>query len=372
MNSSIPFLDLKHQHSQIEAELKDSIFNVLKSNSFVLGECLSDFEKMYASYQQVSFCAGVGNGLDAVYLSLKALGIKSGDEVLVPSNTYIATWLAIERTGATIVPIEPNEYTYNVDVSKIKAAISPLTKCVLPVHLFGQACEMDAILEIANTHSLIVVEDNAQAHGATYGAKMTGSFGHINATSFYPTKNLGALGDGGAITTNSKEHYDLVCSLRNYGSTKKYINDWLGVNSRLDEIQAAVLAMKLKYLDAWNAQRRLLASTYFELLGNVGDLILPAIANGASHVYHVFTIRTNYRDALQAHLKEKGIETSNHYPVPPHLQKAFTHLGYTKGDFPIAEKLASTSLSLPIWPGLSKKEQEQIGRAINEFFPGHL
>ncbi len=372
MHLSIPFLDLKHQHSQIEAELNEAILKVLKSNLFVLGGCLSDFEKMYASYQQVSYCAGVGNGLDAIYLSLKALGIKSGDEVLVPSNTYIATWLAIERTGATIVPIEPNEETFNLDVSKIKAAISPLTKCVLPVHLFGQACEMDAILEIANTHSLFVVEDNAQAHGATYGAKMTGSFGQINATSFYPTKNLGALGDGGAITTNSKDLYDRVCSLRNYGSTKKYFNDRLGVNSRLDDIQAAVLAVKLKYLNAWNAERRLLAAIYHELLHNVGDLILPTIANGASHVYHVFTIRTNYRDALQAYLKEKGIETSNHYPVPPHLQKAFAHLGYKKGDFPIAEKLANTSISLPIWPGLSKKDQDLIAKAIKDFFEHHL
>lgn len=372
MLPSIPFLDLRHQHSQIEAELNEAMLKVLKSNAFVLGGCLADFEKMYASYQQISYCVGVGNGLDAIYLSLKALGVKSGDEVLVPSNTYIATWMAIDRTGATIVPIEPKEDTYNLDASQIKAAISPRTKCVLPVHLFGQACEMDTILEIAHTRSLFVMEDNAQAHGATYRGKLTGSFGHINATSFYPTKNLGALGDGGAITTNSKEHYDLVCSLRNYGSTRKYINDRLGVNSRLDDIQAAVLAVKLKYLDAWNAQRRLLASTYFELLSSVGDLILPTIANGASHVYHVFTIRTNYRDALQTYLKDKGIETSSHYPVPPHLQKAFTHLGYTKGDFPIAEKLANTSISLPIWPGLSRKDQDLIANSIKDFFEHHL
>ena len=372
MKEEIPYLSLHAKHSEITSEMMEAISSVVGSNSFILGKSLAAFEKSYAAYHQVSYCAGVANGLDALYLSLKALNIGKGDEVMVPSNTYIATWLAIERCGATIVPVEPNEGTYNLDVTKIEASINSKTKGIIPVHLFGQACQMDEIMTLAKKYSLLVVEDNAQAHGAEYKSKKTGSFGHSNATSFYPTKNLGALGDGGAVTTNNKKIYDSICTLRNYGSAVKYKNEVIGINSRLDEMQAAILDVKLKHLDNWTAQRRAIANVYFNSLYKVGDLILPQIADGATHVFHVFTIRTAYRDKLQSFLNEKEIGTLVHYPIPPHLQNAFSYLKFKKGDFPIAERLAETSLSLPIWPGLKQVQIERIAHAIKDFFNAHL
>jgi dTDP-4-amino-4,6-dideoxygalactose transaminase len=330
------------------------------------------FEKHYADYHQVSFCAGVGNGLDAIYLALKALGVTKGDEVIVPSNTYIATWLAIDRTEATVVPVEPNADTFNIDVTKIEVAITSKTKCILPVHLYGQACEMDKIVEVASKYSLGIVEDNAQAHGAECKSHKTGSFGDVNATSFYPTKNLGALGDGGAITTNSKELYEKICLLRNYGSAVKNENKVKGVNSRLDEMQAAILRIKLKQLDKWTAERRLIAQTYQKLLKGVGDLTLPIIAAGSTHVFHIFAVQTSHRDALRDYLQKKGIQTSIHYPVPPHLQPAFSYLGYRKGDFPIAENLARTELSLPVWPGMTTSQIEFISNQVRSFFSVYL
>ncbi len=372
MKEEIPYLSLEPQHHEVTSETMEAISSVVNSNSFILGKSLAAFEKSYAAYHQVSYCAGIANGLDALYLSLKALGIGEGDEVVVPSNTNIATWLAIERCGAIIVPVEPNEKTYNLDVTRIEATVNSRTKCILPVHLFGQACQMDEIMAMAKKHSLLVVEDNAQAHGAEYKSKKAGSFGHSNATSFYPTKNLGALGDGGAVTTNDKKIYDAICRLRNYGSAVKYKNDVIGINSRLDEMQAAILSVKLKHLDYWTTQRRAIATDFFSLLKGVGDVILPQIAEGSTHVFHIYTIRTNYRDDLQKFLKEKGVETLIHYPIPPHLQNAFSYLKFKKGDFPIAEKLADTSLSLPIWPGLKHEQEERITNAIKDFFNSHL
>jgi len=372
MPKEISFLNLEAQHQAIWSAMEAAISKVLKTNQFILGESVLAFEKQYAAYHHVSYCSGVANGLDAIYLSLKVLGIGKGDEVLVPSNTYIATWLGIERTGATIVPIEPNERTYNIDVTKIEAAITPKTKCIVPVHLFGQACQMDVIMDLAKKHSLFVVEDNAQAHGAEFQSKKTGSFGNANATSFYPTKNLGALGDGGAVTTNDKSIYDKICALRNYGSSTKYYNDVIGINSRLDEIQAAILSVKLNYLDQWTEERRQIAKSYLQHLTGVGDLILPTLAEGATHVFHVFSIRTDHRVALQKYLAENGVQTLIHYPVPPHLQKAFSHLDFNKGDFPLAEKLADTSLSLPIWPGLSNEQIQRVSETIKTFFHHHL
>jgi dTDP-4-amino-4,6-dideoxygalactose transaminase len=365
--NEIPFLSLESQHRAVRSEILAAMEKVVAANSFVLGKALAAFESEYAAYHQVAHCAGVANGLDAIYLSLKALGIKEGDEVIVPSNTYIATWLAVAMCGATIVPVEPDLATYNIDITKIEEAITPRTKCIIPVHLFGQACQMDELMSLAKKHSLFVVEDNAQAHGATYNSKKTGSFGSVNATSFYPTKNLGALGDGGAITTNDKVLYDKICALRNYGSIVKYLNEVVGVNSRLDELQAAVLSVKLKYLDAWTEERRSIAKMYLTELQGVGDLILPITAMRCKHVYHVFTVRTEQRDQLQEYLLGKGIHTLIHYPVPPHLQKAFGHLNFKRGFFPIAEKLADTSLSLPIWPGLKKAQVEFICECVRRF-----
>lgn len=352
----------------IHGEMMAAIVRVLDANSYILGKALSAFESHYAAYHGISYCAGVANGLEAIDLSLKALGVKEGNEVLVPSNTYIATWLATINSGATLIPVEPDPITYNIDIAKIEAAITPRTKCIIPVHLFGQACQMDELMSLAKKHSLYVVEDNAQAHGAMHKTKMTGTFGDINATSFYPTKNLGALGDGGAITTNDKILYEKICTLRNYGSSTKYLNEVMGVNSRLDEIQAAVLSVKLKFLDVWTDERRSVAKIYLAELQGIGDLILPFTVAGSTHVYHVFSVRTELRDELQKYLLRKSIHTLIHYPVPPHLQKAFVHLGFKKGDFPIAEKLADTSLSLPIWPGMKKEQAELVCENVKDFF----
>jgi dTDP-4-amino-4,6-dideoxygalactose transaminase len=364
----IPFLNLAGQHDQIREEIAREVNGVIEANRFVLDHRVADFEKEFASYLGVNWCCGVGNGLDAIYLSLRALEAGPHDEVIVPTNTSIATWLAVTNTGAKVIPVEPNELTQNIDPKNFEQAISSRTKAVVPVHLYGQACDMTQIMSIAHRHQLKVVEDNAQAHGAEWGGKKTGSIGHCNASSFYPTKNLGALGDGGAVTTDSKELHERVMMLRNYGSEKKYSNEYLGINSRLDEIQAAVLSVKLKYLDQWNLQRIHLAKIYCERLKGIGDLILPLTAEGLSHVYHLFVVRTKKRDALQQYLLEHSIETLIHYPVPPHLQKAYAFAGYHNGDFPIAEGLASTCLSLPLWPGMSEQTVDEVCKKISGFF----
>lgn len=342
--------------------------DVFDSEWYVLGKALSHFEKQYATFNKTAYTIGVGNGMDAISIALRALGIGDCDEVIVPANTYIATFLAISSTGAVPVPVEPDVATYNLDPARIEVAITDRTKAILPVHLFGQACQMDAIMTIANRHNLFVIEDNAQAHGAIWQGQPTGSFGHMNATSFYPTKNLGALGDGGAITTNSEELASRSRVLRNYGSEKKYYNQTKGVNSRLDEIQAAVLSVKLKYLVTWNQERKQIARVYDELLSGTGDIILPYIANGATSVYHLYVIRTQKRDALQAYLESNGVGTAIHYPVPAHLQEAYQELGYRKGSFPITEILATTSLSLPMYPGLMEGQIAFIAQKIKQFF----
>lgn len=364
----IPFLDLASQHDQIKEELTEAVNGVVKTSRFVLDQRVADFEKEYAAYLGVNWCCGVGNGLDAIYLSLRALEVGPQDEVIVPTNTAIATWLAVTNTGAEIIPVEPNEFTQNIDPKNIERAISPRTKAIVPVHLYGQACDMTQIMSLAEKHQLKVVEDNAQAHGAEYKGQKTGSIGHCNASSFYPTKNLGALGDGGAVTTNSRELHERVMMLRNYGSIEKYSNEILGINSRLDEMQAAILSIKLKYLDEWNQQRIRLAKIYSENLKGIGELILPHAADGLSHVYHLFVVRTKKRDDLQQYLTSHGIETLIHYPVPPHLQKAYAFAGYKRGDFPIAEEFASTCLSLPLWPGMSEHSVDNVCKEIIGFF----
>ena len=296
------------------------------------------------------------------------LGIGKGDEVIVPSNTYIATVLAVSYVGAKPVFVEPNIETYNIDFSKIEEAVTPNTKAIMPVHLYGQACEMQPIMDIAKKYNLFVIEDNAQSQGATYKEKITGSWGDINGTSFYPGKNLGAIGDAGAVTTNDENLAEKVKILRNYGSQKKYYNEFIGHNMRLDELQASFLSVKLKYLKEWTLKRQEIGAWYDEALKEIEGLILPKIAEGATHVYHLYVIRTKKRDELQSYLNEKGIGTLIHYPIPPHLQEAYESLGLKKGDFPIAEELAETCLSLPVWPGMGVEHVELISENIKAFF----
>jgi dTDP-4-amino-4,6-dideoxygalactose transaminase len=338
------------------------------SKWYVLGNEVKNFEEQYSIYNHTKYTIGVANGLDALHLSLLALGIKEGDEVIVPSNTYIATVLAVSYTGATPIFVEPNIQTYNIDPDKIEEKITSKTKAIMPVHLYGQACEMDKIVAIAHQHNLYIVEDNAQAHGAEFNGKITGSFGNINATSFYPGKNLGALGDAGAITTDSEELYKKCLSLRNYGSQKKYYNEVIGYNSRLDELQAAILKVKLNYMPNWTDERKQIGAWYNDGLKGIKNIVLPAVTAGSTHAYHLYTIRTTQRDDLQKYLTEKGIGTLIHYPVPPHLQEAYVSLGYKKGDFPIAEEIANTTLSLPLFVGMGKNQVDQVCECIRDFY----
>ena len=337
---------------------------------YILGDQLTAFEMEYAAFNKVKHVVGVSNGLDALHIALRTLGIGSGDEVIVPSNTYIATLLAVSYVGAKPALVEPSMQSYNIDPARIEASINSRTKAILPVHLYGHCCEMEEIMNIANKHQLFVVEDNAQAHGACYKGKPAGSFGNINGVSFYPGKNLGALGDAGAVTTDDGSLAEKARMLRNYGSQKKYYNEVIGFNMRLDECQAGFLSVKLKYIQEWNAQRKRIAATYDKLLFGIGDLILPKVSKDASHVYHQYVIRTKSRDQLQEYLTKKEIGTLIHYPVPPHLQQAYKSLNHKKGDFPIAEEIANTCLSLPVWPGLSEEHQEEIASQIRQFFNG--
>lgn len=355
-------------HLEAKTKIFNAFENVFESNSFILGEQVKKFENAYASFNKTNYCIGVGNGLDALIISLRALEIEPGDEIIVPSNTYIASLLAISSVGAIPVLVEPRIDTYNINPDLIEKAITKKTKGIMPVHLYGQACEMDKIISIATKHNLFIVEDNAQAQGAYFNKKQTGTFGNINGTSFYPGKNLGALGDAGAITTNSEDLYKKALSLRNYGSHKKYFNEIKGYNSRLDELQAAILSVKLEYLNSWNKEREKIADSYFTQLSDIKNIVLPKIAQGASSVFHLFVIRTKKRNELQSYLNDKDISTVIHYPVPPHLQKAYSDLGFKKGDFPIAEEIADTCLSLPMYPGLTKEHVSLISETIKKFF----
>ena len=366
--SAIPFLNFEPMHKLIRSEIMQSFQDVYDANWFVMGKKLEAFEKEYAAFNDTKFSIGVSNGLDALHLALKALNVTKGDEVIVPSNTYIATALAASYVGATPVFVEPDPNTYNINPANIEAAITSKTKVIMPVHLYGQVCDMDAIMAIAKKHTLFVVEDNAQAHGATFNGKITGSFGNANGTSFYPGKNLGALGDAGAVTTNDETIAKKIAMLRNYGSEKKYHNEEIGFNMRLDEVQAGFLSVKLKHLNEWTKQRKEIAKQYNEALKNVGDLVLPAVHANATHVYHLYVIKTENRDGLQKHLSENGIGTLIHYPIPPHLQKAYQYLGFKKGSFPIAEELADNCLSLPSWPGMTLDQVNTVAENIKKAF----
>ena len=365
----IPFLDLKATYLELKDEIDAACRRVLESGWYILGEEVEAFEAEYAAFCETRHCVGVGNGLDAIFLALRAMDVGPGDEVIVPTNTYIATWLAVSMTGATPVPVEPDERTFNLNPALIDAAITPRTKIILPVHLYGQPADMDAISSIVakinqsritNHESPIkVLEDAAQAHGARYRGKRIGAHGDAVAWSFYPGKNLGAFGDGGAVTTNNSQIAERIRVLRNYGSKVKYVNEVKGVNSRLDPLQAAVLRVKLKRLDEWNERRRDIAETYLEGLAGT-RLILPSVAQGIEPSWHLFVVRSPERDALQKRMSDSGIGTLIHYPIPPHLQEAYSEFGYGEGLFPIAEKIAREVLSLPMGPHLEKKDQLKI------------
>lgn len=367
---SIPFLSFSAQHDPIREDVLAAIAHVYDKQWYVLGEQVQAFEIEYSAFNQVSQTIGVANGLDALHLALMALDVQPGDEVLVPSNTYIATWLAVSYVGGIPVPVEPNRYTYNLDPTRLEAAITPRTKGIMPVHLYGQACEMGPIMKIARKYGLWVVEDNAQAQGAAWEGGLCGTFGAANGTSFYPGKNLGALGDAGAVTTNDEVLATKIRTLRNYGSQQKYYNEVIGRNSRLDELQASVLRVKLPHLPSWTSQRQQVAAWYAQHLAGLGDLVLPAVATGATHVYHLYVVRTARREALQKHLTAQGVGTLIHYPVPPHLQQAYAHLRMAPGAFPIAEEMANTALSLPMWPGMNEEHVVEVAAIIEEFFAG--
>lgn len=359
----IPFLDVGAAYKELKSEIDAAILQVLDNGWYILGPEVEAFEEEYAVYCEAEHAIGVANGLDALHLALLALGVGPGDEVIVPSNTYIATWLAVSQCGATPVPVEPSDATYNIDPARIEKAITSSTKVILPVHLYGQPADLDPILEIARKHKLRVLEDGAQAHGSRYKGRRIGSHGDAVAWSFYPGKNLGALGDGGAITTNNPEIADRIKVLRNYGSRVKYVNEVKGFNSRLDPVQAAVLRIKLKHLDSWNERRKEIAKIYaMELIDS--DLLLPYVPDGIEPVWHLYVIRTLQREKLQQKLNNAGVGTLIHYPLPPHKQEAYSKDGFFQYNLPIASKLADEVLSIPIGPHLSVDEASLIARII--------
>jgi len=357
---NIPFLDLKAAYGELQADLDAAYRRVMESGWFILGDEVDSFEREFAASCGQKHCIGVADGLDALVLILRGYGIGEGDEVVVPANTYIATWLAVSLVGATPIPVEPDPETYNIDPGRIAAAITTKTRALLPVHLYGHPADMDPICTLGREHGLKVIEDAAQAHGATYKGKRAGSLGDAAAFSFYPGKNLGAYGDGGAIVTDDAELADRLRVLRNYGSRKKYFNEVKGVNSRLDSLQAAFLRAKLPYLDNWNRRRREIARQYRLSLAEIPGLRLPEVAPGAEPAWHLFVVRHSGRDALRQHLTEAGIGTLIHYPIPPHLSGAYADAGYKPGDFPVTESLANTVLSLPMGPHLSSPQATAV------------
>ena len=364
----ISFISFDYQNALLRSAFLEKTAAFLDTKNYVLGQEVEAFEKNYKKIVNSKFAIGVASGLDALIISLKALNINQEDEIIVPSNTYIATWLAVSQLGAKIVPVEPDAKTYNLDPLKIEEKITKKTRVIIPVHLYGQACDMDGIMKIAKKYNIHVIEDNAQAHLAKWNGQMTGTFGLVNATSFYPTKNLGALGEAGCITTNSKDMMEFCMTYRNYGSKKKYVNKFKGINSRIDEIQAAFLNVKLPLLKKFTKERNLIAKYYNSNIPDLEDLILPYQAPQSYSVFHLYVIRTSKRNSLQKYLTKKGIGTSIHYPIPPHLQEAYNELNFKKGSFPIAEKLADTLLSLPLYPGLKRSDQDYIIEAITNFY----
>lgn len=362
----IPFVTFKPMEAELDKELREAFDRVYTRSWYIEGVEDEAFEKAFAKYCESKYCVGVGNGLDALFLALKALGIKEGDEVIVPSNTYIATALAVTYVGATPVFVEPDIRTFNIDPSRIEEAITDKTKAIMPVHLYGQPCDMDPIMEMAKKYGLFVVEDCAQAHGATYKGKVIGSFGDAAGFSFYPGKNLGALGDAGATVTNDEELAKKVRALGNYGSDYKYHHIYKGNNSRLDELQAAFLAAKLPHLNKMNEERRKIAHMYIDGIKNE-EVILPYIPEYANPVWHIFGIRCKRRDELEKFLNDAGIGTNKHYPIPMHLQECYKDLGFKEGDFPVAEEISATELSIPMYYGMTDEEVQYVIDKVNEF-----
>lgn len=361
----VEFEVLKRQFEKYQSEFEEASIRVLRSGYYVLGPEVKKFEQQFADYCGCKYCVSVGNGLDALRFAVTALGIKEGDEVIVQANTFIATPLAVSEAGATPVFVDCDSF-FGIDANKIEAAISEKTKAIMVVHLYGQPCDIDSILAIAKKHNLFVIEDCAQAHGATYKGQKIGSFGDVACFSFYPTKPVGAFGDAGAVVTNSQAVAEKVQMLRNYGSRVKYHHDILGVNSRLDEMQAALLQVSLAHADEGNVERNEIADIYLKGINNP-KVVLPSLREGATHAFHIFAIRCDNRDNLMNYLEENGIHTLTHYPVPCHLAKCYESLGYKSGDFPMTERNASTEISLPIYVGMPKEEVRNVVEVINKF-----
>ncbi|MCL4237508.1 MAG: DegT/DnrJ/EryC1/StrS family aminotransferase [Anaerolineae bacterium] len=367
----VPFIDLTAQRLPFAQEIDEALARVMRSNSYILGEEVGLFEQEFAAYCEVAHAVGVDSGTSALELILRAYGIGPGDEVITAANTFVATTFAISYTGARPVLVDVDPYTYTLDIFQLQEAITPRTRAIIPVHLYGQPADMEPILALAQQHNLIVVEDACQAHGSRYKGRRVGSLGHAAAFSFYPAKNLGAFGDGGIVVTNDPDIADTVSKLRNYGQSAKYYHDLLGYNRRLDTLQAAILRIKLRHLDEWNAARRAHARLYQQLLGGNG-IRLPVEANYAEAVWHLFVIRTVARDELQAYLKEQNIGTGIHYPVPIHLQGAHHDLGYGVGDFPVTEHSAGELLSLPMYAELTPAQIVYVADAIKTFLAEHI
>lgn len=362
----VPFVTFKPLEKELDKNLRDAFERVYMRSWYIEGEEDKKFEEAFAAYCESKYCIGVGNGLDALFLALKGLEIGVGDEVIVPSNTYIATALAVTYVGATPVFVEPDIRTFNIDPSKIEEAITDRTKVIMPVHLYGQACDMDPIIEIAKKHDLYIVEDCAQAHGAKYKGKVIGSFGEAAGFSFYPGKNLGALGDAGATVTNNKKLEERIRALGNYGSDYKYHHVMQGNNSRLDELQAGFLNAKLPHLDKVNVERRRIAQKYLNGIKNP-EVILPYVPEYATPVWHIFGVRCKRRIELEHYLNAAGIGTNKHYPIPMHLQECYKNLGFKKGDFPVAEEISATELSIPMYYGMTDEEVQYVIDKVNEF-----
>ena len=362
----IPYCTFRPLEQELGSEIRTAFERVLENSRYIAGQEGTEFEQRFAEYCGCSFCIGVGNGLDALTLILRAMGIGQGDEVIVPANTFIATALAVSRTGAKPVLVEPGIETFNIDADKIETAVTERTRAIIPVHLYGQACDMDVIMRIAREHNLKVVEDCAQAHGATYKNRKVGTFGDAAAFSFYPGKNLGALGDAGAVVTDDRELSECVRALGNYGSDYKYHHIYRGYNSRLDELQAAFLSAKLSHLEKMNAERRRIAGKYLNGIRSE-RVILPIIPEYTNPVWHIFAVRCMERDRLETYLNENGIGTNKHYPIPIHLQECYKDLGYRKGDFPIAETISRTELSIPLYYGMTDAETDYVIDVINRF-----
>lgn len=362
----IPFVSFKPLEKKLDSDLRSAFERVYNRSWYIEGVEDEEFEKAFAAYCGCKFAVGTGNGLDALYLALKAMGINRGDEVIVPSNTFIATALAVTYCGAVPVFVEPDIRTFNINPDLIESAITSRTRAIMPVHLYGQPCDMDPIMQIARKHNLIVVEDCAQAHGARYKGQVVGSFGNVAGFSFYPGKNLGALGDAGATVTNSKEIADKVRALGNYGSDYKYHHIYQGNNSRMDEMQAAFLSAKLPHLEKINDERRKIADKYLRGIEN-SEIILPFVPGYATPVWHIFGLRCKRRDELEKYLNDAGIGTNKHYPIPMHLQECYKNLGFKKGDYPIAEEISATELSIPMYYGMTETECQYVIDRLNEF-----